>query len=193
MKLSVIITNYNKMPMLNYLLWYFNTYKTEEVEIICIDDSSDIKPKDIDNIKYIENIENLGIGKVRQQGLDIAKGKYIVFVDGDDIVTTDYLSTILQHIDTEADIYEFKAVSYPYAIDYSNDIGKVWNKVYKKSFLEQYHCCFQDVKIGEDTSFNELVYINNPTIEKISKTLYLYNMMVDKPTLSGNFFDINSL
>lgn len=36
------------------------------------------------NIKYISNQENLGVSMSRNKGLDIAKGKYICFLDADD-------------------------------------------------------------------------------------------------------------
>ena len=183
MKLSVIITNYNKVPLINYLINYFNRVKCEGVEIICIDDHSDVLPTDLGIVNLIVNETNKGIGLVRQQGLDISCGDYITFVDGDDIVTEDYLTTILEAIDSKMDVYEFSSISYPYGdSDYS---GMVWNKVYSREFILKNNCRFEDLIGGEDMVFNEKFYSYHPRIARIDKILYIYNMMTDSMTHTG--------
>ena len=67
------------------------TYKN--LEIILIDDGSsdssglvcDSYAKKDDRIKVIHK-ENAGLGFARNSGLDIASGKYIAFIDGDDYI-----------------------------------------------------------------------------------------------------------
>lgn len=178
MKLSVIITNYNKSPMIQYLISYFNRKNRDDIEIICIDDNSNEIIENWGNIKIIKNNKNLGIGKVRQQGLDCSKGEYIVFIDGDDIPLENYLDEILKAIKTKADIYEFLAINYPWG-NILDDPGMVWNKVYKRDFILTHKCKFPNWRGGEDILFNQKVYSYQPIVEKIPQILYIYNMMTE--------------
>ena len=91
--LSIIITYYNK-ENISKLIKFFSNNQYENVEVIIIDDHSDI-PLEIENINYIRNNKNMGIGYVRQQALGLAKGKYITFVDADDMVMDNYILEIL--------------------------------------------------------------------------------------------------
>lgn len=52
------------------------------------------------NIQFI-SIEKSGVSNARNKALDIIKGKYIVFVDDDDIISPNYLETLL--INTKSD------------------------------------------------------------------------------------------
>lgn len=89
---SVIIPVYNKKEYLEKCIESVLDSSFDSVEIICIDDCSTdgsgeilekIKQKSR-NIKVIKNSENMGVSYSRNAGIDIAKGKYIVFLDADD-------------------------------------------------------------------------------------------------------------
>ena len=93
MLVSIIIPYYKKK---NYIKKTINsilrqTYK--KFEIIIINDEpgelsknilSFLKKKD-SRIKIINNKKNIGAGKSRNKGIKIAKGKYIAFIDSDDL------------------------------------------------------------------------------------------------------------
>lgn len=68
-------------------------------EIIVIDNNStDGSPKALKNvnqIKLIENKDNLGFGKANNQGLKIAKGNYILFLNSDTIILHSAISQSL--------------------------------------------------------------------------------------------------
>lgn len=195
MKLSVIITNYNKMPLINYLIGYFNYHISEDVEVFIIDDNSSIPPDNTGIIKLVVNSENLGIGRVRQQGIDISSGDYIVFIDGDDIITEDYLETILTAIQSNLDIYEFSAISYPeYNSEFFNGMpshGLVWNKVYKRDFIKKNNLIFGSERCEEDLAFNESFFLNNPSVGYIDKVLYIYNNLTAGITSPGYLRQVN--
>lgn len=90
---SVIIPIFNNEEYLRECLDSIIKQSVENIEILCINDgSTDSSPfilsayeKKDKRIKII-NQKNLGAGIARNAGLKIAKGKYIFFVDGDDIL-----------------------------------------------------------------------------------------------------------
>ena len=100
---SVIITYHKKK---NYIRETINciinqTYKNLEIIIIYDDSNIDeltfIKGiKNLDNrIKLIINVKNIGAGLSRNKGIKIAKGKFIAFLDADDLWNKDKIKTQL--------------------------------------------------------------------------------------------------
>ena len=77
----------------------------QQFEIILIDDGLDDSSPALcdqyreqdDRITVIHQV-NQGTAASRNAGLDVAKGKYIAFVDPDDWVHTDYLQVLVQQI-----------------------------------------------------------------------------------------------
>ena len=83
-----------------------------DFEIILVDDGSkDCSVQICDeyerNYPFITSIhkENGGSVDARRVGVELAKGKYIVFVDGDDYVEGDYIDNLHKAIKQEADFY----------------------------------------------------------------------------------------
>lgn len=87
MKLSILICSIDeRKQLLSLLLNELNRQKTDNVEILV----------NIDNKKK-------SIGKKRNELLLQAKGKYISFIDDDDKVSEDYISSILKAIELNPD------------------------------------------------------------------------------------------
>ena len=92
MDISVIIPIYNAEKYIIECLNSVKNQKNIDLEIICIDDDSTDNSGELiknmsqnDNkIKYIKLAENHGQAYARNEGLKIAKGKYIYFLDSDD-------------------------------------------------------------------------------------------------------------
>lgn len=99
--LSIIIPYYNTKQYTDILLDILNKQITDEVEVILVDDGSKEEYKT--NYKWCNVIrqENGGVSKARNTALDIAVGKYIAFIDSDDEIAENYISTILYKIDKE--------------------------------------------------------------------------------------------
>lgn len=73
-------------------------------ELILIDDCStdstlQILPKD-NRIKVISLTENSGSAVARNKGIEMAKGKYLTFIDADDLWFPDFIETSIQTIKT---------------------------------------------------------------------------------------------
>jgi len=95
---SIIILNYNGGKYL--LECVESVFKTKDVplEVILIDnnsiDKSQIKCKEkFPDIKLIQNDVNVGMS-ARNLGIEKAKGKYIVFLDSDTLVDTNWLNIL---------------------------------------------------------------------------------------------------
>lgn len=95
MDLSIIIVNYNvKEFLLNLLHSIEKASSNIDKEIIVVDNASDdgsveaIKEK-FPTVKLVENKNNIGFGSANNQGLKIAQGKYILFINPDCIVSED--------------------------------------------------------------------------------------------------------
>lgn len=90
-KISVIIPVYNDEKYLRECLDSVSCQTLEDIEIICIDDgSTDSSPEILNEYSKDSRITiisqpNQGSAIARNRGLDIARGKYIGFLDADDI------------------------------------------------------------------------------------------------------------
>jgi hypothetical protein len=93
--LSIIIVNYNvKEFLLNLLDSIYNASKNLSVEIIIVDNNSDDGSIESVNAKYpnvitIANKENKGFGFANNQGLEIARGDFILLLNPDTLVRED--------------------------------------------------------------------------------------------------------
>ncbi|MBZ7976114.1 glycosyltransferase family 2 protein [Campylobacter sp. RM12637] len=114
-KISVIIPVYNTGKYIKQILSSIKVQNCDDIEIICIDDAStdnsliilkELK-KDFKNLYIIENEKNLGVGSTRNIGVLKSKGKYIWFIDSDDNIELNSISTIKNYIDCDPDILIF--------------------------------------------------------------------------------------
>lgn len=98
-KLSIIIPAYNAEPYLTQLLTCLKKQLTDEIEVIIIDDGSNIPVVCEWAIVYRERNGSPGIS--RNLGLDRVHGQYFTFLDADDLVADNYVETILNKIESE--------------------------------------------------------------------------------------------
>ena len=99
--ISVIIPVYNVEQYLNRCVDSVINQTYKNLEIILIDDgSTDNSGKICDEysqkdkrVKVIHQ-KNMGVSNSRNKGINIAKGKYITFVDSDDVLNCQYIEFI---------------------------------------------------------------------------------------------------
>lgn len=102
--LSIIIPVYNTERYLDDCLSSVLDQVDSKIEIIAIDDASEDKSYEIllnyrklyPCLKVFQNKNNLGPGPTRNLGLRKAKGKYVVFIDSDDVVNEKYFYELLR-------------------------------------------------------------------------------------------------
>ena len=122
-KVSVIIPVYNVEPYLEKCLDSLINQTLKDIEIICINDCStdnslnileQFKNKD-ERIKLINLKENKGAAAARNEGLKIAKGEYLGFVDPDDYVDLNFYEELYKKAkQDDADIVKAKRKTYEY-------------------------------------------------------------------------------
>ena len=94
--ISVIVPAYNAEAFIERCLNSLLRQTYENLEIICINDASTdntaqtVKKINDPRIRLINNEQNLGISLTRNRGMEIARGKYIGFIDSDDFVDPDF-------------------------------------------------------------------------------------------------------
>ena len=100
--LSVIVIAHNEERYIDECLASILSQSDRSIELIVIDDcSSDgtrniliARKHDFPSLRVSRNAENLGAGLSRNIGIDMAQGKYLMFVDGDDTLVEGCLSKI---------------------------------------------------------------------------------------------------
>ena len=93
-KISIIINTFNVSEYIDRTISSVLSQLTNEIEVIIIDDGSvdDTVSKikkaisNKDNIRVILQNKNKGISEERNYGIRVARGKYILFIDGDDYI-----------------------------------------------------------------------------------------------------------
>ncbi len=179
---SVIVPIYNVEKYIERCVNSLLTQSHKNLQIILVDDGTpDNSGKIIDRLAKTDNRicvihkENSGVSTARNAGLDIAKGEYVLFVDGDDYVDKDYVSYFLGlAIDNNCEIAmninnhtykgkkntngKTKIIDDLTAIEYIYT-GKifvaVWNKIYKRSLLNKNGLRFNtEYWYGEGMLFN---------------------------------------
>lgn len=110
---SVIIPVYQAKNHLSSCVESILRQTNQDMEIILVDDGSndgsermcDAYAEKYDNIHCVHQ-KNRGVSSARNTGIERAGGKYILFVDSDDYIASDYLENAAAALEnSEADLY----------------------------------------------------------------------------------------
>ena len=172
-KLSVIIPYYQTYELTEKLLKELTIQKTDEVEIILIDDGCNEKRLDaFSNINIIHQ-KNGGVSKARNEGIKKAKGKYIAFIDSDDMITMDYIDKLLEIIDTHNEdimVFNWLDITQNQINIHPNNCA-VWKSIYRREIVPMFD---ESMRAREDYFWQKAVEINNPTKYYYDRVLYIY-------------------
>jgi len=108
-KVSIYITNYNYGKYLELALTSALTQTYEDIEVIVIDDNStddsfQVLKKYIfpeSKVKVIFNEKNLGLPTSANKAISMARGKYILRIDADDMLLPDAVDKLLDSMDDD--------------------------------------------------------------------------------------------
>ena len=197
--LSIIIPVYNVEKYLNKCLKSVFIDLPIKTEVIIINDGSPDNSEEIikdfqkkhKEIVYIKK-ENGGLSSVKNVGLKKARGKYVIFLDSDDYVSSNMYNTMLKKIIKEdADlvysdvmmVYEDGTIKYISMKNYDyNDIlmqildgnlmAASWNKIVKKELYDG--LIFPEGYNNEDISVSPVLFLRAKSIKHIQSPFYKY-------------------
>ncbi|MEK8197017.1 glycosyltransferase family 2 protein [Lysinibacillus sp. FSL M8-0134] len=208
---SVIVPVYNAEKYLEKCLTSICHQTLRDIEIIMINDGSQDQSlsilqnfADLDKRITVLDLENSGVSKARNIGIDHANGQFITFVDADDWLEVTMLEELYQACRltgsniAKCDLYWQEAegsrqLHYPSntyctfsAIECLNKLfteigeshfGFASCKLYEKSFLDMHRLRFDEaMSFAEDTVFLTRAVLKNQSICYVPRQLYYYNV-----------------
>lgn len=159
--------------------------------------------KNDSRIKIINLEQNAGQGRARNIAIDIAQGEYIMFLDPDDWYELDTCEKAYNQIkanDNDFVVYDYcyfyedtqeikenhslsnifkaypnKEKINPQTCEKNYFLNAfAWNKIYKKSFLNEYNIRFSETRFAEDSPFYVKVMANAQSFSFLDNLLYNY-------------------
>lgn len=160
---SIIIPAYNVEPYINKCVDSVLMQSYHNIEIIIIDDgSTDNTYKKLEIYSKIDNVtiihkQNEGVSIARNTGLEKSKGNYVVFLDGDDYLASDfidYMVNLCKKYDSEfamssncfthdnqkqfdENIKVMLPIEAAQMLLSPDVIVGCWNKIFKKSLIDK--------------------------------------------------------
>ena len=199
---SVIVPVYNVGDYLRGCLDSIHQQTYKNFEVLVIDDGSTDGSASIcdefmrDDSRFVViHKKNGGVSSARNDGLRLAKGKYVIFIDSDDIIDSNYIEAMVDGIELyNVDFVKVRFKRNGVVLDNLIKYDKLDNNVIKfhdlvdlslfasacgimmkTKFLEN---VFFDEKIyyGEDTLFMMQAFLNSDdkSILLLNKTFYHY-------------------
>ena len=189
MEISVIITNYNYGRYLGRCLrsLFAQSVERDKFEIIVVDDASTDDSSSIletfrENIRTTFNQTNRGLAYSANNGILMARGRYVVRVDADDYVHRDFLKSLLLGFEFFGN--ETEAVSTDYllvtpegrTIDYGNaeEVPIACAIAFKIDALETLGFYNSSLRIDEKVDLRKRFQNHGFRIRNINLPLYRY-------------------
>ncbi|PTI63327.1 glycosyltransferase family 2 protein, partial [Staphylococcus shinii] len=208
MKVSVLISTYNKEKFIGKTLDSIlnQTMDKKDFELIIVDDCStdntfNIVSNQIEsfvNYQFVQLDENSGTpAKPRNLSIDLSKGKYILFVDGDDWLPSDALENLYTLLKSNKTDYATGLTKYVYTdriarsgvalskiahkkVDLKNFRKSFYHlapagRMIKSSIIKKNNIRFPEMIYGEDLQFFAEVFFNTKNISTTQDVVYCAN------------------
>jgi GT2 family glycosyltransferase/glycosyltransferase involved in cell wall biosynthesis/Flp pilus assembly protein TadD len=147
---SVILTTFNRPDMLKEAINSIINQSYKHFEIIVVNDagidvSSIIESfNQPENILYLRHETNKGVAASRNTGINTARGKYIAYLDDDDIFYPDHIQTLMDFLETT-----------PYRIAFTDAY-----RAYQEKKDGKYKTVHRDIPYSEDFDKDEIMVKN---------------------------------
>lgn len=201
---TIIIPHHNLPTLLERCLSSIPVRK--DTQIIVVDDKSDIQYKsellqleqNFPQVQFFYLETNGGGGKARNIGLQLAKGKYILFADSDDYFNYCFNQVLSEYENADYDIIYFDANSTDtdtYQVTWRNmhlhkmidlykknpskalfnlkyKFGEPWCKMVKKEVIKKNKITFDETNIHNDTKYSYSVGFYSKTAHIDERAIY---------------------
>lgn len=175
-KLSLVIPYYKTYDLVIEMLEVLVPQLTNEVEVFLIDDGCDEKRLDRykNDINVIHSEKNGGMSYALNIGIKKATGKYIGFIDSDDMITEDYIETLIDAINNHNEdlIYMDWKDMHSGDIVHNPDNYAQWRSIYKREIVPLFN---ENIRHSSDVPFQDEIESKPRTRYYIGKVLYIYN------------------
>lgn len=197
-QVSVIVPMYNSEKYVEKCLDSILSNNYKNIEVLVVDDGSTDNSYDV--VRKISSSkirlfgqDNRGASSARNLGLENAQGEFVIFIDSDDYVSSDFVSVLVQELGTGN-----LGIS---GVKYINSVGQclverrvknnTWmkfkmplngGKIYRNDFLKKNKIFYPKFFIGEDILFNMMCYSKTNNIKCIEYSGYNY-LQHDKSTM----------
>lgn len=174
-KLSILIPYYKTYELTAKLLDALMPQLNDDVEVILIDDGCNEARLDVyKDINIIHLEQNKGGAHAENYGMKLSKGKYIAFIDSDDMIADDYVKTLLDAIDNhdeDAIFMDWKDIHTNAVIRRPNNYAP-WKAIYKRSIVPFFD---ESYIYSYDVPFYDRLNAKDYTKYYLDKVLYYYN------------------
>ena len=175
-KLSIIITYYKTYDLVIKLLDKLIPQLNNEIEVLLIDDGCNEKRLDkyAKNFNIIHLEENKGGAYASNVGIDKSNGLYIGFVDSDDVISDDYVETLLNAInnhDEEVIFMDWQDMNTKIIFKRPNNYAQ-WKAIYRRDIIPRFP---NGRKYSYDVPFYNELNRKGYTKYYVDKVLYYYN------------------
>lgn len=141
-------------------------------------------------ILVLQDNKKMMLGEKRNRMVEMSQGDYYVFVDDDDRIEPDYISSLLSAAESVADVITFLAsVSIdgnpPKICRYSKDYDRDYNTSSEYHRLPNHICCvkrsvgrqvsFPNISRGEDSAYSKILKPLLQSQHHIDRVLYHYD------------------
>jgi len=173
-KLSIIIPYYNTYEYTIKLLKELQIQKTEEVEVILIDDGCNETRFDVFSEFIIEHKEHLGACAAWNAGIARATGEYIAFIDSDDMISMDYVEQLLKAIDEIGKDEILFSWADPKTMQImERPINRaIWKAIYRKEIVPKFD---EKLEYNTDAQFQKDLSKIRHSKGYLRRLLYFYN------------------
>ncbi len=203
--ISVIVPVYNVKRYLQHCVDSIARQSYRNLEIILVDDGStdgsgSICDEFADSDRRVKVIhqENMGLWAARNKGQCAAHGEFLMFIDGDDYIHRDLISTLHKAINESEEI-DLAMIDYKKTTRRDEDwdrfpegsvellnqeevmsrffkgggiVGCVWNKLFRKSILEGLFA--RNYKRAQDQDYCLRVFLRAEKIILVHKVMYFW-------------------
>lgn len=207
MKLSIILPVYNVSQYLEFSLGSLIKQELKEIEIICVNDGSTDNSLEIleefqkkDDRIIIINQKNQGAGIARNNGMKIATGEYIGFLDPDDYY---YDENALSYLYSGARKFNSFMCGGNFQIICDNNFENLSDsdktiKQQEKSYKDLTNFVFKEEKLGQTEDYKSTGWFwrfiyNRDFLKKNNITFPDYENMEDIPFLAKSISLTNNI
>lgn len=172
-KLSIIIPYYDTYNYTIKLLRELQIQVTDEVEVILVDDGCNETRFDQFKEFNIIHVDHVGASAAWNVGIRAATGKFIGFIDSDDMIMMNYIEELIHAIDMDmadeilfdwVDVNRNEVMKYPGA-------RAVWKAIYRREIVPFFDETYEH---HTDMPFQDQLRNTPHTRKSLHKSLYCY-------------------